>query len=135
MKLKKKKRPSSPPLGFDKTSSRSKVRKGPARDEKHLAKVRAESCIACRMNFTWSSLARTEAHHVRCIGARTLGKRVSDYLTVPLCQLCHRNLHSMNETKWWAKQGINMTRLDPAAWISAFSEQGRKAIEELRGAS
>jgi len=119
MNLKKKKRPSNPL----KPSTRSKVRKGPARDEKHLQRVRAQYCI---ISPTITSFA-TEAHHVRCIGPRTLGKRVSDYLTVPMCASCHRALHSMGEKQFWREN-----HLDPADWIRAFSKEGRQAIAALR---
>ena len=47
--------------------TRSKVRKGPARDPKHLFKVRLSPCLAC---IGWGDIPN-EAHHVRCIGPRT----------------------------------------------------------------
>lgn len=115
-----------------KPDTRTKVKRGPARDPEHLARVRQHPClIECdgqiiRLGAQWT--ARSQAHHVRCIAPRSLGKRVSDYLTVPLCVDCHSDLHAYNEATYW-----RAVKIDPAAWIASFSEQGRKAIEELRG--
>ena len=114
---KKKKKPN--PL---KPSTRSRVSKGPARDEKHLARVRRARCLWCEV----PSEIR-QAHHVRCISYRTMGVRVSDYLAVPLCDYCHRFLHSGDEETFWKMIGV-----DPAAWIASFSPEGRAAIQELK---
>ena len=134
MKLKKKKRPSSPPLGIPKTSSRSRVSKGPARDEKHLERVRSQPCIA--INYGRHD-GPVEAHHVTILEPRCMQRKPSDYLTVPLCRghhtgFPHCSAHGQEGERmfWSGIQGI-----DPAAWIAAFSKEGRQAIEQLRGAS
>jgi hypothetical protein len=106
------------------SGTRSRVSKGPVRDPKHLARVRQEPCL-CPWKGTGD--INIQAHHVRCIGRRTLGKRVSDYLAVPLCSTHHRQLHKGKEEAFWAAIGV-----DPAAWIAAFSEEGRAAIAGLR---
>lgn len=109
------------------SGTRSRTKKGPARDAKHLAKVRAYGCIGKGYSFQggvqWEVI---EAHHVRCIGPRTMGKRVSDYLAVPLCRSCHAELHRGKEEEFW-----RLNEIDPAAWIRSFSEEGRKALMEL----
>ncbi len=106
------------------SGTRSKVSKGPARDEKHLARVRASPCLACATS--WGDFPN-EAHHIRCIGPRTMGKRVSDYLTVPLCKRHHAKLHTMNEADFWIVCNVQYRR-----WIAGFSEFGRAAIEALQ---
>jgi len=110
-----------------KPSTRSRVSKGPARDEKHLANVRLEKCLLHR--DLWSPCyGALQAHHCRAIGPRTMGKRVSDYLVTPLCARHHILLHERgNEKAFWDGYLI-----DPAAWISSFSAEGRAAIQELK---
>jgi len=112
--------------------TRSKVRKGPARDEKHLARVRMGSCAICGVialsGDNWWKLPAllNEAHHVRSLAPRSMGKRVSDYLTISLCNQHHRELHKGKEEAFWKAY-----RRDPARIISNFSEEGRQAIAEL----
>lgn len=109
--------------------ARSAVRKGPARDKEHLAKVREEFCLICDATGQEPEKApRSQAHHVRSIGPRTMGKRVSDYLAAPLCPWHHRRLHQYGEASYWEDAMV-----DPAAWIAAFSEEGRKEIERIGG--
>jgi hypothetical protein len=86
--------------------------------------VRWQPCL-CPWKGTGD--ANIQAHHVRCIGKRTLGKRVSDYLAVPLCATHHSQLHRGKEEAFWLAIGI-----DPAAWIASFSKEGRQAIAELQ---
>jgi hypothetical protein len=107
------------------SGTRSRVRKGPVRDEKHLEKVRECGCLAGGNHC----VPLIHAHHVR-LGLRTMGVRKSDYLTVPLCDWHHRLLHEVygSEQKFWDGHLI-----DPKNWIRAFSPEGRKAIAELRG--
>lgn len=102
-----------------KVSTRSAVRKGPARDNAHLEKVREWGCIVCMAH------GPSEAHHVR-IGLRTMGKRVSDYLTVPLCRAHHTKLHTMNEGDFWIVCNIR-----PRDWISRFSLKGAAEIAAI----
>jgi len=138
MNLKKKKRPSTPSTpSIPKRLGKSKVRKSPARDEKHLAKVRKHPCLICA-RFTPIVYASgranpVRAHHARELFPRTMGRQISDYLTIPLCELHHSDqspwdsIHKHNNIAWWHTRGI-----DPAAWIAAFSKEGRQAIEQLQ---
>lgn len=103
----------------------SAIRKGPARDENHLAKVRQNFCLLyAEEHASYGQSFPTEAHHVRSLTPRTMGVRVSDYLTVPLCRACHALLHMYgNEAKWWKVQKIN-----PADFIAQFSKEGAAEI-------
>lgn len=103
---------------------RMKVAKGPARSPSHLARVRQEPCLVPWMTF--SGCQPVEAHHVRCIGPRTMGKRVSDFIVVPICRAHHQILHSMNEESFWRFVGI-----DPRDFIRSFSTEGARALEEM----
>lgn len=113
-----------------KVSTRPAVRKGPARDAEHLARIRLEPCVVC-FHYRLTGLGAVEAHHVRCIGPRTMGVRVSDHLTIPLCRAHHAVAHQTNEALVWAK-GFG---IDPAAWIARFSPEGAAEIERINGAA
>lgn len=113
---------------LSKTRSRSSVKKGPARDAKHLAKVRESFCICCDQFNFGNQQFPTEAHHSRAISPKTMGARVSDYLAVPLCRACHALLHMRgDERAWWKDHNI-----DPIAWIAQFSKEGAAEVARLR---
>lgn len=97
----------------------SAVQKGPARDKAHLASIRLARCVAC-------GTTPCEAHHVRCIGPRTMGKRVSDHLAIALCNRHHAKLHTMNEGDFWIVCNIR-----PAKWIAQFSAEGAATIDQI----
>lgn len=61
--------------------------------DRHIAFVEAKPCLICGRR-------PSEAHHVR-LGLRTMGKRVCDSKTVPLCPDDHRLLHNSGEDKFW----------------------------------
>jgi len=95
-----------------KERSRSAVKKGPERSPSYLARVRAEPCLICGMR-------PVHAHHVR-LGLRTMGKRVSDFRAVPLCERHHTDLHSGSEDAFWKAYAT-----DPTEWMANF--QGKAA--------
>lgn len=123
-----------------KPDTRSAVRKGPARDEKHLARVRKEKCLICPWVGVGRQTTPTHAHHCRSLNGGMLGKRPSDYLAVPLCAEHHLDqypqsgLHAVGESKFWmiAKSAYG---IDPAEWISTFSPEGAAEIERINGAA
>ena len=66
------------------------------RNKVHLAFVAAQPCLVCQRS-------PCDAHHLRFAQPRTLGRKVSDEFTVPLCRDHHRDLHRYgNEVAWWA---------------------------------
>ena len=77
------------------------------RDEKHLDYIRSLPCCICKDNTS------TEAAHIRTAsldhGKRGAGmqEKSSDKWALPLCGKHHREQHSMNEMKFWAKYGID----------------------------
>jgi hypothetical protein len=45
--------------------------------------------------------------------------KVPDDMTVPLCDMHHKELHMHgNEKRWWALQGV-----DPEEWIKQFKSE------------
>lgn len=66
------------------------------RNKAHLAFVGAQPCLVCRRS-------PCDAHHLKFAQPRSLGRKVSDEFTVPLCRDHHLDLHRHgNETAWWA---------------------------------
>ena len=66
------------------------------RNKAHLAFVAAQPCIVCRRS-------PCDAHHLKFVQPRSLGRKVSDEFTVPLCRDHHQQLHRHgNELAWWA---------------------------------
>jgi hypothetical protein len=71
---------------------RKAVRK---RDKVHLAFVAAQPCLICKRS-------PCDAHHLKFAQPRSLGRKVSDEFTVPLCRDHHQDLHRHgNEVAWW----------------------------------
>lgn len=65
------------------------------RDKAHLRFVASQPCTIC-------SHQPSDPHHLRFTQPRSLGRKVSDEFTVPLCRKHHRQLHqSGNEQSWW----------------------------------
>jgi hypothetical protein len=70
------------------------------RNKVHLAFVAAQPCLVCQRS-------PCDAHHLKFAQPRTLGRKVSDEFTVPLCREHHRQLHRHgNEVAWWANVQI-----------------------------
>jgi hypothetical protein len=118
-------------LAIPKELGEMAVSKGPARDPEHLAKVRGERCLACEAG------SPIEAHHARELLPRSMGRRVSDYITTPLCTGCHYRLHhkkfmfhhnlSVTWQETWAERAMRFIRL--------FSPEGAAEIARIGGGS
>jgi hypothetical protein len=70
------------------------------RNKAHLAFVAAQPCLVCQRS-------PCDAHHLKFAQPRSLGRKVSDEFTVPLCRDHHHELHRHgNEMAWWANLQI-----------------------------
>ena len=68
---------------------------GRKRNKAHLAFVATQACLICKRS-------PCDAHHLKFAQPRSLGRKVSDEFTVPLCREHHRDLHRHgNEVAWW----------------------------------
>jgi hypothetical protein len=77
------------------------------RDREHLKFVSAQPCLVCGRR-------PSDAHHLRFMQPRALGRRVSDEFAVPLCRTHHRDLHRRgDEATWWKE--ANLDPVIPAA--------------------
>jgi hypothetical protein len=80
------------------------------RDKDHRDYVSSQACLACGRQ-------PCDAHHLRFAQARSLGRKVSDEFTVPLCRTHHRELHSLgDETVWWSKLNIDPVPIALRFW-------------------
>jgi hypothetical protein len=71
------------------------------RNKAHLGFVRGHPCLVCQRT-------PSDAHHLKFAQARTLGRKVSDEFTVPLCRSHHQALHQLgDERAWWADMQIS----------------------------
>ena len=70
------------------------------RSKAHLAFVASQACLICKA-------APCDAHHLKMARPRSLGRKVSDEFTVPLCRKHHQELHRHgNEANWWANMQV-----------------------------
>lgn len=69
----------------------------------HLAYVRSLPCLVCA-----SPSGSADPHHVQFAEEKSLGTKVGDQFTVPLCRPCHNELHQsgIREHLWWSLKGI-----------------------------
>lgn len=75
-------------------------------NKKYLAYVRSFGCLVCGQG--------AQAHHLKMMYPAGMGVKVHDYLTAPLCAICHGDLHRFgDEATWWALKGV-----DPVEWAN-----------------
>lgn len=90
------------------------------RNKAHLAYVAEQPCLICR-RFP------CDAHHLKFAQPNTLGRKVSDEFTVPLCRDHHHDLHRQgNEMAWWADLQITPTTIARELWQSSPIHGERK---------
>src|SRR5450631_1831973 len=97
------------------TPLRKTVRK---RNKAHLAFVAAQPCLVCQRT-------PCDAHHLKLAQPKTLGRKVSDEFTVPLCRDHHLELHrNGNEMAWWAN--VQVAPIEPARdlWDATIGRSG-----------
>ena len=80
------------------------------RSKGHLAFIRSQGCLVCQKT-------PADAHHLKFAQARTLGRKVSDEFTVPLCRSHHQSLHrNGDERAWWANLQITPLPIAKELW-------------------
>lgn len=83
------------------------------RSKVHLAFIRSQGCLVCQKT-------PADAHHLKFAQPRSLGRKVSDEFTVPLCRSHHQSLHRHgNERAWWANLQIAPLPLAQQLWDSS----------------
>jgi ERF superfamily len=90
------------------------------RNKAHLAFVASQPCLVCQR-------IPCDAHHLKFAQPRSLGRKVSDEFTVPLCREHHKELHRHgNELAWWANLQIT-----PLPVASELWQKGCKPVSLL----
>jgi hypothetical protein len=80
------------------------------RDRAHLEFVASQPCLRC-------GRLPSDAHHLRFMQPRALGRRVSDEFAVPLCRTHHREIHRHgDEASWWKTAGIEAVAVAHRLW-------------------
>ena len=91
-----------------KTSGKRLDDKGPERNSAWLVRIRNMPCLTC---YSGRQTTPTRAHHPKGLFPRTMGKRISDLLCLPLCDEHHTDgpdaLHRTgDELHWWRSHGV-----------------------------
>lgn len=83
------------------------------RSKAHLAFVRQQGCLVCQRT-------PADAHHLKFAQPSTLGRKVSDEFTVPLCRDHHQDLHRHgNERAWWTNVQIDALTVAAELWVES----------------
>ena len=93
------------------------------RDRNHVKFVATHPCLICGRQ-------PSDAHHLRFMQSRALGKKVSDEFTVPLCRGHHREVHRCSdEAAWWKKLGIDPTVAARTLWLHTHPLPAREMVD------
>ena len=94
------------------------------RNKAHLAFVGDQPCLVCRRS-------PCDAHHLKFAQPRSLGRKVSDEFTVPLCRDHHLDLHRYgNETAWWANLQIVPTEAAKDLWQTTLLDSDQLPVRK-----
>jgi hypothetical protein len=96
---------------------------GPKRSKMHLRFVASQPCLVCQRT-------PCDAHHLKFAQPRSLGRKVSDEFTVPLCRDHHLQLHRQgNEAAWWANLKIAPLETAKELWNATLRQDGTSVSE------
>ena len=89
------------------------------RNRDHLRFVTQQPCLLCGRKFS-------DAHHIRFVQPRALGRKASDEFTVPLCRSHHRAVHRAgNEQAWWQTACLDPLKVARKLWKHTRTDEGR----------
>jgi ERF superfamily len=89
------------------------------RNRDHLRFVMHQPCLLCGRK-------PSDAHHIRFVQPRALGRKASDEFAVPLCRSHHRAAHrSGDEKAWWKQAGIDPLKVARKLWKHTRIDEGR----------
>ena len=89
------------------------------RNREHLRSVAKQPCLICGRK-------PSDAHHLRYLQPRALGRKASDEFAVPLCRVHHRAVHrARDEQAWWQASGIDPMQVARQLWNETRIDEGR----------
>src|SRR6516164_4518391 len=89
------------------------------RDKEHLRYVTLQPCLLCARK-------PSDAHHLRFVQPRALGRKASDEFAVPLCRIHHRAAHrASDERTWWKAAGIDPLKIARKLWKDTRGNKGQ----------
>jgi hypothetical protein len=89
------------------------------RNRDHLRFVMQQPCLLCGRK-------PSDAHHLRFVQPRALGRKASDEFAVPLCRSHHRAVHRAGDEKaWWKQAGIDPIKVARKLWKHTRIDEGR----------
>jgi hypothetical protein len=93
------------------------------RNRDHLRFVMQQPCLLCGRK-------PSDAHHIRFVQPRALGRKASDEFAVPLCRSHHRAAHRAGDEKaWWTQAGIDPIKVARKLWKHTRIDEGRIEAE------
>jgi hypothetical protein len=91
------------------------------RNKEHLRYVAKQPCLLCARK-------PSDAHHLRFMQPRALGRKASDEFTVPLCRVHHRAVHRTgDERAWWKQTAIDPLKVARKLWKHTRVDEARIA--------
>jgi hypothetical protein len=94
------------------------------RDRDHLRFVATQPCLVC-------GRTPSDPHHIKFAEQRSMGRKVSDRFTVPICRLHHRELHRRgNERAWWQQQGVDPLVIATSLWTKTHAATPTTALAD-----
>jgi len=95
------------------------------RNREHLRFVARQACLVCGRK-------PSDAHHLRHMQPRALGRRASDEFAVPLCRSHHRAVHRAgDERAWWQAAGIDPIKVARKLWKHTRVNEGQIRPERM----
>jgi len=89
------------------------------RNRDHLRFVMQQPCLLCGRE-------PSDAHHIRFVQPRALGRKASDEYAVPLCRSHHRAVHRAGDEKaWWKQADIDPIKVARKLWKRTRMDEGR----------
>jgi len=90
------------------------------RSKEHLRYVISQPCLFCARK-------PSDAHHLRFMQPRALGRKTSDEFAVPLCRTHHRAAHrAADEQVWWKAIGIDPVKIARKLWRDSRAAKGQE---------
>jgi hypothetical protein len=94
---------------------------------------RGWTTIFCESVFLPAASKPSDAHHLRYMQPRALGRKASDEFVVPLCRVHHRAVHRVgDERAWWKQTGIDPLKVARQLWKHTRVNEGRIAPRRTR---